>query len=189
MPETQPTPGSMGDIDAQIAALEGQIATAMQGGGEAPDYSAFFKSPGYEFRLEEGTRALDRSAAARGMLMSGGHTRELTRYGQGLASNEFNSYANRLASMAGIGQTATQATGALGSAASGQVGRQTNALGQTIMAGGTAQAGGIVDSNNAMLGGFQGALGSIGGAIQNYPWGGGGGTVQPGHLALNDPGF
>ncbi len=189
MPETQPTPGSMGDIDAQIAALEGQIATAMQGGGEAPDYSAFFKSPGYEFRLEEGTRALDRSAAARGMLMSGGQMRALTRYGQGLASSEFNTYANRLASMAGIGQTATQATGALGSAAAGQVAGQTNALGQTILAGGQAQAEGIIGSSNAMIGGFQGAAGAIGGALQTYPWGGSAPTVQPGHLALSDPGF
>ncbi len=148
---------TMEQLDSQIAELEGQIASAMQAGGGSPDYSAFYKSPGYDFRLQEGINAIDKSAAARGSLMSGGITRELTRYGQGVASNEFNSYANRLASMAGIGQSATNATGQIGSAAAGQFGQTSSALGQTIMAGGQAQASGIVDSSNAMLQGYQGA--------------------------------
>ncbi len=151
--------GPLGDIDAQIAELEGQIATAMQGGGQGPDYSPFYQSPGYQFRLDEGVKAIDRSASARGKLGSGGLQRELTRYGQGLASQEFNSYANRLSAMAGIGQTATQNSSSLASNAGGQIG-------QTILAGGTAAASGIVGSSNALSQGYTGAAD----ALSNLQW-------------------
>lgn len=162
-------PETLESIDAEIAQIEGQIATAMEGGGAAgPDYSAFFKSPGYDFRQAEGVRAIDRSASARGMLMSGGLKRELARYGQGLAAQEFGSYADRLASMAGIGQTNVRTAGAVGSAAAGQVGVGSANLAQTIVSGGQAQAEGIAGSNNALLGGFQGALGQFGGGLQNF---------------------
>ena len=174
-------PETLESIDAQIAQIEGQIATAMEGGGEGPDYSAFFKSPGYQFRLEEGTRAIDRSAAARGRLMSGGTLRELTRYGQGLASAEFNSYANRLGDLAGIGSSVATAGGQLGATAAGQVGVGSNALAGTIQAGGTAQASGIVGSSNAMLGGIQGAIGQFDNinwpSAQTPPYNPGAGTV------------
>ena len=155
------------ELDVQIAELEGQISTAMEQGGGSPDYSAFYKSPGYDFRFQEGVRAIDRSASAKGMLMSGGLQRELVRYGQGVASSEFGNYANRLASLAGVGQTAAFGTGQLGSAAAGQVGRISGGLGQTIMSQGTARAGGIVDAANAWQTGIQGAATAFGGGIQS----------------------
>ncbi len=163
------------ELDAQIADLEGQIATSQQGGaGQGPDYSSFFQSPGYDFRFNEGQRAIERSGAARGGLMSGGMGRELARYGQGFASGEFNQYANRLSALAGIGQTATGQAGQIGSAAAGQVGASAANIGQSIMSGGQAQAAGIVGSNNAWQQGISGAGNAIGGALQQ--WGGGGGT-------------
>ncbi len=152
-------PETLESLDAQIADLEGQIAQSQQGGGEAgPDYSAFYKSPGYQFRQDEGIRAIDRSASARGQLMSGGTLRELQRYGQGLASSEFGNYANRLASMAGLGQSAAFNSGQLGATAGGQVGASAANIGQSIMSGGQAQAAGIVGGNNA----FQQGLGGVG---------------------------
>ena len=159
---------TIAELDTQIAELEGQIATAMEQGGGSPDYSAFYKSPGYQFRMDEGVRALDRSASAKGMLMSGGLQRELLRYGQGVATSEFGNYANRLASLAGVGQTAAFDTGRFGSAAAGQFGNTSGQLGQTIMSGGTAQAGGIVDAANAWQRGIQGAATAFGGGIQQY---------------------
>ena len=154
--------GDLASIDRQIAGLEGQISTSMQGGGEAgPDYSSFYKSPGYDFRFNEGQRALERSGASQGRYFSGGMGRELQRYGQGVASGEFNNYANRLASLAGIGQVATQSTGQMGSNASNQ-------MAQSTMAGGQAAASGIVGSNNAMGQGIQGAAGAFGAGIQQY---------------------
>lgn len=113
-------------------------------GGDAPDFSAFYESPGYNFRFDEGVRALDRSASAKGRLMSGGHERELTRYGQGFASGEYNNYVNRLAALAGIGQTATTQTGQFGADAA-------RAQGQFIGNAGTARASGYVGTANALL--------------------------------------
>jgi len=45
--------------------------------------------PGYQFRLSEGTKALERAAAARGSLQGGGTLKALTRYSQGEASQEY----------------------------------------------------------------------------------------------------
>lgn len=86
----------------------------------------FEEDPGYQFRLAEGNKAMDRSAAARGNLLSGGQAKALTQYNQGMASQEYgNAFGramqehsveagrkgdqfNRLAAMAGVGQTASQ---------------------------------------------------------------------------------
>jgi hypothetical protein len=74
------------------------------------DYQ-FQTDPGYQFRFEEGQRALDRGAAARGGLLSGGYGRKAMRYGQGFASNEYTNVYNRIANIAGMGQTANQHAG------------------------------------------------------------------------------
>src|SRR5262245_17393683 len=58
------------------------------------DMSKFYKSPGYDFRMSEGTKAIDRSAAARGSLNSGATLKALDRYGQGVASDEYSNYLN-----------------------------------------------------------------------------------------------
>jgi hypothetical protein len=63
-------------------------------GGQQPEafkFTAenFQADPGYGFRLSEGLKALERSAAARGGLLSGGTGKALTRFGQEMASQEF----------------------------------------------------------------------------------------------------
>jgi hypothetical protein len=55
----------------------------------------FVKDPGYEFRQQEGNKALERSAAARGGLYSGAALKALDRYNQDYASNEFTNAFNR----------------------------------------------------------------------------------------------
>lgn len=90
----------------------------------------FQKDPGYDFRMQEGQKALERSAAARGGLQSGGTLKALSRYGQDYASNEYqNAYTrfnadrdrrfSRLSSLAGLGYNAAGglagAAGAYGS--------------------------------------------------------------------------
>ena len=178
-------PETLESIDAQITQLQGQIAQAQEGGGEAgPDYSAFFKSPGYQFRQDEGIRAIDRSASARGQLMSGGTLRELQRYGQGLASSEFGNYANRLSSLAGIGQTANQQGVYAGAAVGGQVGQSVRGIGQSIMSGGQATASGIVGGQNALAQGFTGAFNNLGSAVQQ--WGSGPNWGAINQQAFND---
>lgn len=76
----------------------------------------FQADPGYGFRLREGLRALDQSAAARGGLLSGNQLRGVTQFGQELGSQEYTNAFNRyqaeraarlnpLQSLVGVGQT------------------------------------------------------------------------------------
>lgn len=106
-----------------------------------------YMDPSYQFRLGEGMKALERQAAARGGLISGGALKAAQRYGQDYASQEFGNAYNRLAAMAGIGQTAT---GAMGNAA-GAFG--TNA-GSNYMGAANARASGYVGGANAITGGL-----------------------------------
>jgi hypothetical protein len=45
--------------------------------------------PGYQFRVEQGQKALERSGASRGLTLSGGQLKDLTRFGQGQAAQEY----------------------------------------------------------------------------------------------------
>jgi hypothetical protein len=114
------------------------------------DYQA---DPGYDFRLTEGIKALDRTAASRGGLLSGAALKGVTRYGQGLASEEYQNAYNRyntnranilnpLQSLAGQGQTTANTLGAAGQ------NYATNA-GNAYMNAGNAAASGYVGSANA----------------------------------------
>jgi len=128
----------------------------------------FKQDPGYAFRLSEGMKALDRTAAARGGLLSGATLKGAQRYGEDLASQEYtnafnryqterNAQLNPLQSLAGVGQTAT---GALTNAAQ-QFGAQT---GQNLQDIGTARASGYLGGSNAL----SSALGQAG---QLYQYG------------------
>jgi hypothetical protein len=64
--------------------------------------------PSYEWRFKEGQKALERSAAARGTLLTGGTLKALAAYGQGLASTEFGNIFDRNYKLAGLGLNAAQ---------------------------------------------------------------------------------
>ena len=66
----------------------------------------FTESPDYDYRVSEGQKALERSAASRGMLNSGATLRQLQEYGQGEATAEYDRGFNRLAALAGYGERA-----------------------------------------------------------------------------------
>jgi hypothetical protein len=70
-------------------------------------------TPGYQFRLEEGTRALDRSAAARGSLFSGQTMKELEKLGIGLADQTYNDYVDDLTQQQGMGVNTAGSMGSL----------------------------------------------------------------------------
>ena len=106
--------------------------------------------PSYSFRLAEGQKALDRQAAARGGLISGGALKAAQRYGQDVASTEFGNAYNRLAGLAGIGQTSTNNMGN----AAGNFGTM---AGNNMMAGANARASGYVGGANALTGGMSNA--------------------------------
>lgn len=156
-------------IDAEMKKQQGALAAyntqAEATAGQDPQYGSlldtfgmddFKADPGYRFRMQEGRKALERSASARGGLYSGRAGKDFMRFGQGLGSEEYSrSYDrfrlnqgdkfNRLASISGIGQTATNQT----SAAAGQYG---TSAGSNIIGAGNAQAAGRVGSANAWSG-------------------------------------
>lgn len=110
--------------------------------------------PGYQFALSQGTQALDRSAASRGMMLSGGQLKDVTAYGQGMGSQLFGNYYNQLMGMSQLGESAAAGAGSLGQQAAGQAG-------QFGMMGAQAQAGGYMGMANAFGGEngvFQNAL-------------------------------
>ncbi|MEW8202716.1 MAG: hypothetical protein AB2697_21830 [Candidatus Thiodiazotropha endolucinida] len=108
-----------------------------------PDLESFFRSPGYQFNLDETLSANEGRAAARGRLNSSATDRSNMRYASGLASNEFLNYTNRLNALAGIGQTTNQNLALLGANMAGNVGNQ-------IMNAGNARASGYLGMGNTV---------------------------------------
>jgi hypothetical protein len=128
----------------------------------------FQADPGYAFRLSEGTRALDRTAAARGGLLSGSTLRGAQRFGQDLASQEYQNAFNRyqvnrsnqlnpLQSLLGSGQSATNVLGTAGQNYATQAG-------ENYMGAANARASGYVGSANAL----SNAFGGVSNAFTNY---------------------
>jgi hypothetical protein len=127
--------------------------------------SDFTTDPGYQFRLEQGMNALNRSAAARGMGMSGANIKGATEYGQNLGSQEyqnaFNRYqTNRAAQLDPLfklysgGQASAAGSAAQAGALGSNLGNTYTNLGQGIaqaeVAGGNAQASGYLNQANAV---------------------------------------
>jgi hypothetical protein len=84
------------------------------GGDQAAADKAFeqFKdSSGYQFRMDEGMGAITNSRAARGILNSGATSKELMKYGQNLASDEFSNYLGQVGGVVGQGLTSAYTTG------------------------------------------------------------------------------
>ncbi|MDE2101692.1 MAG: hypothetical protein KGL39_30885 [Patescibacteria group bacterium] len=116
-------------------------------GNTPQDFSSFTNSPDYQFALQQGQLGLDRYENARGMSMSGGALKDAAQFNQGLATQQFGNYFNRLLSLSQMGQNAA------GTAVGGG-----NAAANTIMGQGQAQAAGIVGSANALTGGINSGI-------------------------------
>jgi hypothetical protein len=132
---------------AGVSALGG-----MQNADFSRDFTAndFTKDPGYDFRMNEGQKAIERSAAARGGLQTGGTLKALTQYGQGFASNEYqNAYSRfnadrdrrfgRLSTLAGFGGNANASNASAGASYANNSGA--NTMGAADAAGAAGMAG------------------------------------------------
>jgi hypothetical protein len=119
-----------------------------------PEQFSKYQDPGYAFRMSEGIKALDRSAASRGNLMSGAQLKGINQYGQDLASQEYQNAFNRyqtartntlnpFASLSGVAQSASNTMGT----AAGNFGTQ---MGANIIGAGNAAAAGQVGAANAI---------------------------------------
>jgi hypothetical protein len=122
-------------------------------------------SPGYDWRLNEGRRAIDTSAAARGSVFSGATLKALDRYGQGVASDEYGNVYNRLGVIAGFGPGAANNSANMAM----QTGQQ---IGQNALAAGNARASGYINQANAYSGMSKGIVNAL---LSYYGQGGGGG--------------
>lgn len=132
-----------------------------------PAYGGFFTSPGYQFRLDQGNQAVQRSAAARGILASGATMKAIDRYSQGLASSEYGAFSDRLAQIAGFGQNATNATVAAGETA-------TQGIAGAYGRAGDARASSYANTGSAINGTINNAL-----SAYLYSQGGGFGAKPP----------
>lgn len=100
-------------------------------------------NPAYQFRLAEGTKAVNSNALARGMGQSGATMKALMKYGQGLASTEYDNAYNRenqrLGNLTGMGQNAannlSNAAGSFGSNLSNNYTGLGNAQASSAIAG------------------------------------------------------
>jgi hypothetical protein len=77
------------------AGFESPVEDFSYGQFVAPTSAEAAQDPGYQFRLEEGQRALQQSAAAKGMLRTGNTWKDLQRYGQGMATAEYDKVYGR----------------------------------------------------------------------------------------------
>ena len=113
----------------------GTAAIGQMGALNSGDFSSFHNSPDYQFALDQGMKTLDRSAASRGRLYSGGYGEDLTKYAQGMAEQNYNNFYNRLQSMAGQGQTTATNLGTLGQSMASNIGSQYNNIGNARASG------------------------------------------------------
>jgi len=162
-----------------------QLAADLRPGGRFASTTPFdFRydanaDPGTAFRLSEGVKALDRSAASRGGLLSGATLKGIQRYGQDLGSQEFqnafnryttgfnantserNQLYNRFAGVAGTGQNAVGSVTAQGASTAGNIGNAymtsaANTGNAAMAAAGARQSafGGAANVLGRMYGGY-----------------------------------
>jgi hypothetical protein len=133
-------------------------------------FSQFREDPGYKYTVDQAVQGVDRSAAARGLLTSGATIKAIQDRAANLADQQYGNWFNRLAGIAGTGQTATNGTASAGANAA-------NNQGNAMMAAGDARASG-----------YNGAASSLNQGLNNWfsqPGGGGGyagGATSPGNL-------
>lgn len=165
-----------------------QLGQALGLWGDFDPNAQIASTPGYQFRMDQGTQALNRAANAGGNLYSGQTGKALVGYGQGLASDYWNNYLNELAGVTGMGQQAASLGSGIssefaGSRANALLGTQANRAASGLgslnaYTGanaqiGAAQAGGAINSANAWSGGLNN-LAQLGMFGQGQGWFGGG---------------
>lgn len=120
---------------------------------QARAYQNYQSSPGQQWLVDQGTQAIDRSAASKGSLRSGSVLKELMGYGQGMAQQDFGNYYNRLAGVGNQGFGASQgAANLVGQGAAGQFNANygsAGTVGQGMVAGAQAQQTGLGNLLNA----------------------------------------
>ena len=152
--------------EAGLGALNQLVTGTAAGGDLNRDFTMadFNADPGMAFRMQQGQRALESSAAARGGLLSGGTGKDLVQYGQTFGSQEYGNAYNRfnmdrdrrfsrLSNIAGIGQAAANNVGNATQSTANNVANNQMAIGNANSAKYIAQGNAVND--------FVGALGNF----------------------------
>ena len=138
--------------------------------------------PGYQFGLDQGQQAMQRQANARGMLNSGNALLAASRYGNDYATTKYgdawnrmqgdrtNSF-NRLASVAGLGQTGASQIGQIGQTAALTAGNNMMSAANAQAAGGLAQANTWANTGNQLAGWY--SRNNTGNTNNSSGWAGG----------------
>lgn len=144
----------------------------------APTAEQAAATPGYQFQLTQGLKALQNSAAARGGLLSGGTSKAINDYAQGQAASNYGNTYNRALqtyqtnfgnqyALAGQGLGAATNLSSLGQQAagaeSGILGNSANQQAAALENAGAARASGYAAQGNILgnaIGGFGNAIGN-----------------------------
>lgn len=155
--QTQPYQTAGSGALAQLAKALGISAPGLP----AASGPGFQKSPGYDFAFNEGQRAIDTSAASKGLYATGSRGKALAQYGTNVGNQEYGTWVNRLQTLANIGQAAvSQNIGAAGNLATlaANNNNASSAFGATqgslYTDAAAARASGYVGSANAVTGGI-----------------------------------
>lgn len=147
--------GRLSNVDSKIQTL----SKTARGGGSRGLYDNLEMDPGYEFRLAEGEKAIQRQQSAGGTRYGGAALKAAARYGQDYSSNEFANAVNRrnaelgyLFSLAGFGQQGIANAAQAGANATNNT---SNILMQNAQLQGNAGMTGASAINNAVQGGIQ----------------------------------
>jgi len=128
--------------ELSISALDPLKALAGLSSTQTPQ-QVMMQDPGYQWRFDEGNRGIQSSALSKGLLQSGRTAKDLLKYSQGLASQEYGNTFNRLSGLAGIGQSAVNSGNAYGA-------NYANAAGDSMTGAANARASGYIGSGNAI---------------------------------------
>lgn len=169
-------------LQASQTALQ-RLQRGLTPGGE---FSANFQfnnqDPSYQFRLQQGQRAMDASAASTGNMFTGGQLKALQSYGQDQASQEYQNAYNRymntlgfntnsISNLAGVGQTVNSQLGGAGQNMAGNINsiasNAANNIGSLGIGSANAQAAAGMNAAN-QFGQVAGNLAGLYNASQMY---------------------
>lgn len=171
---------------SQLAGLFGIGTGGPTGATAAQATQALTQYPGYQFGLDQGQQALDRSAASRGLSLSGAQLKDSQQFGQGYAmQNAWQPYVSQLSGLSSLGQSAAAGVGNNG-LATGQ------GISNSQLGAGNAQASGINNAAQALSAGTIGTANALSGGLQNallgyQLYGGGNNGSYNASSTANDP--
>src|SRR5882724_11841414 len=158
----------------QLSSRIGELTTPI-----TMDQATLEKTPGYQFNLTQGQRAVTNSAAARGLVSSGAALKGAATFATGLAdstyqqqfnnaqTNQANAY-NRLKALVDTGENASAQTGTAGTAAANTAAGAQIGAGNAQAAGANATGGAIANTANG-IGGYMAYKGLYGGGGSSGP--------------------